>query len=121
MPMDPSLEGKGVIGAKADFDLTLPLQSRGKFTMRVARAPRLKGPPRHQTVLQSLENHSPLYFTDIVDALGSRDSREIVLQLEALREGKLMRNSNGQYLLGKTERGTTGLFGLESGDPDPHS
>jgi 3-polyprenyl-4-hydroxybenzoate decarboxylase len=121
MPMDPSLDGQSVIGAKAGFDLTLPLQSHDKLTMRVAKAPKLENSACYQTVLQALEDKSPLYFTDIVDAIGSRDSREISLQLDELRkEGKLMRNSNGQYFLGKTEKGKTGLFGLENGDPNPH-
>ena len=121
MPMDPSLDGQSVIGAKAGFDLTLPLQSRDKLTMRVAKAPKLKNSACYQTVLQALEDKSPLYFTDIVDAIGSRDSREISLQLDELRkEGKLMRNSNGQYLLGNTEKGKTGLFSLAHGAPNPH-
>jgi len=122
MPMDPSLDGKGTIGAKAGFDLTLPLQSRGKLTMRVAKAPKLEGSARYQTVLKALEERGPLFFTDIVDALGSRDSREIAIKLDELRnDGKLMRNSDGQYLLGKTEKGKTGLFGPQHDDPNAHT
>jgi hypothetical protein len=69
-----------------------------------------------------LEERGPLFFTDIVDALGSRDSREIAIKLDKLRnDGKLMRNSDGQYLLGKTEKGKTGLFGPQHDDPNAHT
>jgi UbiD family decarboxylase len=122
MPMDPSLDGKGIIGAKAGFDLTLPLQSGDKLTMRVAKAPKIKGPARYQTALNALEKESPLFFSDIVNALGSRDSREVAIQLDKLRnDGKLLRNSDGQYLLGDTEKGKTGLFGPQHEDPNSHT
>jgi hypothetical protein len=55
MPMDPSLDGKSVIGAKAGFDLILPLQSHSKLTMQVAKALKLESSARYQTVLQALE------------------------------------------------------------------
>jgi 3-polyprenyl-4-hydroxybenzoate decarboxylase len=105
MPMDPSLVGKSVIGAKVGFDLILPLQSHSKLTTQVATALKLESSARYQTVLQALEDNSSLYFTDIVDALRSRDSREIALQLDELRnEGKLMCNNNGKYFLGQAEK-----------------
>jgi UbiD family decarboxylase len=119
MPMDPSLDEKSIIGAKAGFDLTLPLQSRDKLTMQVAKSPKIEGPARYQTVLNALENESPLFFSDLVTALGSRDSREIAIQLDKLRNaGKLLRNSDGQYLLGETEKGRTGLFGPQHDYPN---
>ena len=122
MPMDPSLDGKGIIGAKAGFDLTLPLQSGDKLTMRVAKAPKIKGPARYQTALNALEKESPLFFSDIVNALGSRDGREVAIQLDKLRnDGRLLRNSDGQYLLGDTEKGKTGLFGPQHDDPNSHT
>ena len=122
MPMDPSLDGKGIIGAKAGFDLTLPIQSRNKLTMQVAKAPKIEGKARYQTVLKALESESPLFFSDIVAALGSRDSREVALQLDELRNsGKLLRNSDGQYLLGASEKGKTGLFGRQYDDPNSHT
>jgi len=122
MPMDPSLDGKGVIGAKAGFDLTLPLQSRGKLAMRVAKAPKLEGIARYQTVTQALEENAPMFFSEIVDALGSRDGREIAVQLDELRaDGKLMRNADGQYLLGQAENGMTGLHGPQHDDPNAHT
>ena len=62
-----------------------------------------------QTVAQALEQ-GPMFFTDILNALGSRDGREIALELNELRgQGKLMRNGNGQYELGDAAPGSTGL------------
>jgi hypothetical protein len=55
-----------------------------------------------------------------VDALRSRDSREIALQLDELRnEGKLMCNSNGKYFLGQAEKGKTDLSGPQHGTQMP--
>ena len=122
MPMDPSLDGKGITGAKAGFDLTLPLQSRGKLTMRVAKASRLEGSARYQTVTQALEENTLMFFSEIVDALGSRDGREIAVQLDELRcDGKLMRNADGQYLLGQADKGMTGLHGPQHDDPNANT
>ena len=122
MPMDPSLDSKDIIGTKAGFDLTLPLQSRGKLSMRVASAPKLEGAARYQTVPQALEENAPMFFSEIVDALGSRDGREIAVQLDELRaDGKLMRNADGQYLLGQAEKGTPGLHGPQHDDPNAHT
>ena len=57
-----------------------------------------------------------------MNALGSRDSREVAIQLDKLRnDGKLLRNSDGQYLLGDTEKGKTGLFGPQHEDPNSHT
>jgi hypothetical protein len=122
MPMDPLLDGKGLIGAKAGVDLTLPLQSRNKLTMRVAKASKLESTARYKTVSQTLEENGPLFFSHIVDALGSREGREISVQLDELRnQGKLMRNSDGQYLLGKAKKRMAGLHGPQHDDPNSHT
>jgi 2,5-furandicarboxylate decarboxylase 1 len=108
MPMDPSLE-EGPTGAKAGFDMTMPMFRRGQLMATVAEAPKIDAPARHQTVAQALEQGT-MYFTDIMSALGSRDGREIALELNELRgQGKLMRNGNGQYELGEAAPGSTGL------------
>ena len=45
-----------------------------------------------------------VYFREIMDALGSDDGREIVLELDELREeGVLTRGPNWQWELTKTE------------------
>ncbi|MAF47996.1 MAG: UbiD family decarboxylase [Rhodospirillales bacterium] len=108
MPMDPSLES-GLIGAKAGFDMTMPMSRGGQLMATVAEAPKIDAPARHQTVSQALEQ-GPMFFTDVMSALGSRDGREVALALDELRQqGRLMRNGDGQYLLGEAEPGTTGL------------
>jgi hypothetical protein len=108
MPMDPSLE-HGPTGAKAGFDLTLPHFSRDTLLGTVAVAPRLTASARHQTVAAALEA-APLHFTEIMDAIGSRDGREVALALDELRDaGHLVRDDRGRYLLGDAAGGTTGL------------
>ena len=109
MPMDPSLDG-GNMGAKAGFDLTLPYGKGHQVTMKPASAPVIDGPARYQTVRAALEGAGPLYFADIMAAIGSRDGREVAVQLDEIRdEGKLARNANGQYLMGHAEPGFTQL------------
>ena len=95
MPMDPSVES-GLFGTKGGFDLTLPLQRRHELMMTAATAPILEGPVRYKTVNQALEKDAPLYFSELMTALGSRDGREITVQLDELRaKGKLMRDCDG--------------------------
>jgi UbiD family decarboxylase len=109
MPMDPSLDG-GNMGAKAGFDLTLPYGKSHQVTMKPASAPVIEGPARYQTVRQALEGTGPLYYADIMAAIGTRDGREVAAQLDDIRaEGKLARNANGQYLIGTAKPGFTQL------------
>ena len=118
MPMDPSVEG-GPFGTKAGFDLTLPLQRRHELMMTVATAPTIEGPVRYKTVNQALEKDAPLYFSELMTALGSRDGREITVQLDELRaKGRLMRDCDGRYLIGEAPKGKTGLFGPQHKDPN---
>ena len=59
-----------------------------------------------------MEHKGPLFFFELIEIMGSSDGREISVQLDNLREeGLLMRNSDGQYLLGEAEKGSTGLVG----------
>jgi 2,5-furandicarboxylate decarboxylase 1 len=118
MPMDPSLD-HGIFGAKAGFDMTLPMHRRHELALTPSVAPKLTGTARYQTVEQALEESGPLFFSDVMDVLGSRDGREIALQLDELRaEGKLMRDSDGRYLLGEAPKGSTGLYGPQKEDPN---
>jgi 2,5-furandicarboxylate decarboxylase 1 len=42
----------------------------------------------------------PLYFMQIMEALGSKDGREVALQLDALaEEGRVGRTANGEWTL----------------------
>ena len=62
-------------------------------------------PARHQSARQALEN-GPLYFAQIMDALGSKDGREVALQLDELREqGILARLDDGQWTLKTDAKG----------------
>jgi UbiD family decarboxylase len=100
MPMDPSAPARG-IGAKAGFDLTFPYPRSKAVTSRVPEAPRIGGPARFQTVRQALETE-PMHFARLMSVLGSRDGREIVLEIERLRgEGILERNDDGEYTIKK--------------------
>ena len=100
MPMDPSGDGKGN-SAKAGFDLTWNFPRPTAVTARVPEAAKIGGPARFQTVQQALES-GPMHFAKLMSMLGSRDGREIVMQIEALRDqGILERNSDGEYYLTK--------------------
>ena len=97
MPLDPSLEGS-LVGAKAGFDMTLPFGATG-FDARVPEPPRFEG-RRFASVRSALED-GPKRFEDLMAAVGSDDGREIVLELEGLRNrGNLGRDSkDGAYLI----------------------
>jgi len=121
MPMDPSVD-RGPFGVKAGFDLTLPMHRRHELMMTVATAPVIEGSARYQTVSQALEESGPLFFAEVLIALGSRDGREVAVQLDELRaQGKLMRDADGRYLIGSAPKGTTGLFGPQHEDPNSNT
>jgi 2,5-furandicarboxylate decarboxylase 1 len=103
MPIDPSI-GPERTWSKAGFDLTLPFLRPGE-TRRIDH--RLAEPPTYssaglqpaKTVEQALAQGA-LYFEQLMALLGSRDGREIVLALDALRQtGRLVRDEEGRYAL----------------------
>ncbi len=86
---------------KAGFDLTVPFGWPDLVENRVAEAPRLEGPARFQTAREALES-KPMYFAQLMEAVGSRDGREVTLELDRLREeGILTRLENGEWALKK--------------------
>ncbi len=97
LPLDPSLTG-GRMGAKAGFDLT----------WRSARERDLKhASPRRRVCRASLSlgrgalADGPKQFEELMAAVGSRDGREIVRELEVLRSrDALHRDGEGRYLIG---------------------
>jgi UbiD family decarboxylase len=98
VPLDPSLLGSRT-GAKAGFDLTFPFGWRATNEYTVPRAPEPKSPTEKMTVRQALEG-GPKSFFEIVTLTGSRDGREIVRELEKLREEPgLGRTDDGRYAL----------------------
>ena len=97
LPLDPSLEGART-GAKAGFDLTLPLGEARGIEATIPEPPRFEG-KRFASVEAALAD-APKTFEALMAALASRDGREVVLALEALREaGRLAREKDGRYAL----------------------
>lgn len=100
MPMDPSTSVRG-IGSKAGFDLSFPLPRSAAVTMRVPEAAKIGGTAKCRSVREALES-GPMHFAKLMSALGSRDGRELVLEIEALRDaGLIERNPDGDYCLKK--------------------
>jgi 3-polyprenyl-4-hydroxybenzoate decarboxylase len=96
--MEPMVAEDGTM-TKAGFDLTEPWGKADTVGNWIAVAPRLKPAPRYQTVRQALEA-GPMFFYQLMEALGSDDGREISLELHALREeGVLDRLDNGEWTL----------------------
>ena len=99
-PVDPSM-GSARVSAKAGFDLTIPFSERGNSDWTVPEPPDLHpSETRFESVLAALRD-GPKRFEALMKCLGSADGREIVLELEALREnGRLARRRpNGEYSL----------------------
>lgn len=99
LPLDPSLYGERV-GSKAGFDLTVAADKRQSIEFTVPTPPLLQG-TRFDTVRAALED-GPKSYSALMAALGTRDGREVVIELEALRkEGGLTRLEEGEYALKK--------------------
>ena len=97
LPLDPSLDGART-GSKAGFDLTLPMSETRPLSYTLPAPPRLVG-PRFDTVRAALED-GPKIFEQLMTAIASRDGRDVVLALDALRdEGVLTRREEGEYAL----------------------
>jgi 2,5-furandicarboxylate decarboxylase 1 len=97
LPLDPSLRGART-GAKAGFDLTLPMGEARAIESTIPEPPRFDG-VRFASVEAALAD-GPKTFEALMAAAASRDGREVVLALEALREaGRLTREKDGRYAL----------------------
>jgi 2,5-furandicarboxylate decarboxylase 1 len=97
VPLDPSLAGSRT-GAKAGFDLTFPFGWNRESDFRVPEAPKL-APRAKQTVREALQT-GPKSFRDLMEAAGSRDGRDVVVALDAVRqELGLDRTQDGKYQL----------------------
>src|SRR4029077_13132330 len=101
MTMDPSLQGRKT-GAKSGFDCTKPFGRDGEIPMTRSAARVFNGPARFQTIEQAL-TAAPMFYADLVEAIGSRDGREIACGLDELRQhGRLGRDRDGRYHLSKS-------------------
>ena len=101
IPLDPSVADHDSLGAKAGFDLTMPLGAKDTLESQIPEPPRYEG-ERFASVEHALR-HGAKFFEELMAAVGSDDGREIVLALERLRrEGRLTRDpADGRYGLTK--------------------
>ena len=97
LPLDPSLNGQRM-GTKTGFDLTWPFGKADLLETTVPMPPQLAA-KTFASVRDALVD-GPKYFTELLAAAGSTDGRDIVLELEALRElPGLERDARGRYSL----------------------
>ena len=95
LPLDPSLTS-GRTGAKAGFYLTWPFGTGTRIEARVPAPPVYDG-KRFASIDAALAD-GPKFFAQLMAAIGSRDGREIVRHLDALRSaGLLERDGEGRY------------------------
>lgn len=101
---DPTASKDSTV-AKIGFDLTMLPEQREDFEFRRAGGFKAShAPARYQTVRQALEA-GPLFFAQLMAAVGSTDGREIAVALDALREeGILTRLKNGEWALREPEK-----------------
>ena len=99
IPLDPSLDSHGSLGAKAGYDMTMPVSSQRKLEAEIPEPPRYQG-GRFASVEAALRD-GPKFFEALMAALGSDDGREIVRALDDLhRQGRLKRDpAEGRYSL----------------------
>jgi UbiD family decarboxylase len=99
MPLDPSLNGSHQ-GAKAGFDLTWPFGTGNKLEASVPAAPRFEG-KRFPSIEAALAD-GPKFFEELMTAVGSRDGREIVRELDRIRRSTgLTRDGDGRWIAAK--------------------
>ncbi|HEY2672112.1 MAG TPA: UbiD family decarboxylase [Rugosimonospora sp.] len=101
LPLDPSLTAGSRIGAKAGFDLTWPFGAGERIETMVPEPPTYDG-ERFASVRDAVAD-GPKYFAELMAAVGSRDGREIVRELDTLRAAPgLERDGTGRYALAPT-------------------
>jgi UbiD family decarboxylase len=96
LPLDPSLPPGSRVGAKAGYDLTWPFGQGDRIETRVPAAPKFSG-KRFASVEAAIAD-GPKFFEELMAAVGSRDGREVVRDIEALRDKlALDRDGEGRY------------------------
>ena len=102
VPLDPSLGGART-GAKLGFDCTIPFGKSNAFEFSVPTPPAAKKIAPQRSVAEALAA-GPASFLELMTALGSRDGREIVRELDALYGvQRLGRLDDGRYVLKTSE------------------
>ncbi len=95
---DPKADADGLVH-KIGYDLTDATAKSTHVKFARPRPPAVATTPSNASVRHALEA-GPKYFVEILSAVGSRDGREVALELDALREsGELTRLDNGEYAL----------------------
>jgi UbiD family decarboxylase len=98
MPLDPSLYGASRVSAKAGYDLTWAFGTGNRLEARIPEAPTFKG-KRYPSIEAALAD-GPKTFEDLMSAVSSRDGREVVLELDAVRQAKgVERDDEGRYFI----------------------
>src|SRR5262252_8359855 len=96
--MDPTVDADGLVD-KAGFDLTAPYGVPDTIERRRPRAPRFNGQKRFGNAKDALAS-GPMFFAQLMAALGSKDGREVALELHALAEqGLVTRLRDGEWAL----------------------
>jgi 2,5-furandicarboxylate decarboxylase 1 len=96
-PLDPSLHGAAT-GAKVGYDLTWPYGGAARMEMSIPEPPRYEG-ERFPSIAAALAD-GPKSFEALMAAVGSRDGREIVREIEKLyRTPGLTRDEQGRYVV----------------------
>ncbi len=97
IPLDPSTGGAH-IGGKFGFDLTVPYGKVGSLEWSAPAPPNYEG-KRFPSLAAALDD-GPKRFEELVAALGSRDGREVVREIETLRRDHgLTREADGRYAI----------------------
>jgi len=103
LPLDPSITS-GRVGAKAAFDMPWPFGTGTRLETRIPEPPRFSG-KRFASIEAALAD-GPKYFEQLMTAVGSRDGREIVRTLEALRVREALdRDGEGRYFIRSGAKG----------------
>ena len=103
LPLDPSLPPGSRVGAKAGYDLTWPFGTGGRLEARVPAPPTFAG-KRFASVEAALAD-GPKFFEELMTAVGSRDGREVVRTMAALRDKlALDRDAEGRYFIKSSAR-----------------
>jgi 3-polyprenyl-4-hydroxybenzoate decarboxylase len=96
--MDPTTDANGLVD-KAGFDLTAPYGIPDTIERRRPRAPHFNGQKRFGNAKDALAS-GPMFFAQLMEALGSKDGREVALELHALHEqGLVTRLRDGEWAL----------------------
>jgi hypothetical protein len=98
LPLDPSLPPGSRVGGKAGYDLTWPFGQADRLETQVPAPPRFAG-KGFPSIIDALAD-GPKYFEELMSAVGSRDGREVVRAIEALRDKTALdRDAEGRYVM----------------------